>query len=266
MHKFAWAVILYIMVKIGVIDSGIGGLSIIKSLIDYGIYGEYYYVLDTKHCPYGSKTTEELNAITFLNIEKLIKYGVELIVLACNTVTAACYTAMKNIFSIPIIGTSPPIALASECCKSVLILATPYTVRSEKVASLISMYPDVDYYIPDCSVLAPTIEVAYADLVTLSQYVTGLVSNYRKCGGVVIGCTHYNYIVDLIKNALPDSVIFQSNLSVAKEVYALLKDKNINDKDALMINCIVTGSPMSDDKLTFLMQFVNLGLDKFVIV
>ena len=73
------------MLRIGLIDSGMGGLSVLKGLIDGGVCAEYYYLYDNKYHPYGMKSQNELVAIGFSNMQKMIAFGVDIVIIACNS-------------------------------------------------------------------------------------------------------------------------------------------------------------------------------------
>lgn len=206
------------MIRIGVIDSGIGGLSIVKGCIEHGAHGEYLYLYDNKYHPYGRRDKEELCAIAFLNIEALIKRGAEVIIFACNTLTGAAIDDMRKTFSLPIIGTEPAIKPASLECKKVVVLATPFTVASERIKSLSASVKDTKFSFPDCSGLATAIEYGYDNREFMRDKFSAILQRYSDTDGVVLGCTHYNFAKEYIIELLPNAKIYDSVMGVAKRL------------------------------------------------
>lgn len=206
------------MIRIGVIDSGIGGLSIVKSCIDYGAYGEYLYVYDNKYHPYGKRDKEELTAIAFLNIENLVKRGAEVIVIACNTLTSAAIDDMRKTFRLPIIGTEPAIKPAARDCDKIAVLATPYMVTSQRMKSLVAQYQGKSISFPDCSGLATAIEYGYDNHEFMHDRLSRVLQRYSDTEGVVLGCTHYAFSRTIIQEILPHAKIYDSGAGVARRL------------------------------------------------
>ena len=126
--------------KIGIFDSGKGGTTIYEAIKKILPDEEYLYVADSKNCPYGEKTEEELRIIVTRIVDDLKKWGAKIVVIACNTVTTRCIDYLRNKYpDIVFVGAEPAIKQAVKSdAKNILIMATPGTIKSERVKSLLS--------------------------------------------------------------------------------------------------------------------------------
>lgn len=206
------------MVKIGFIDSGLGGLSVIRELRRLDCACKAVYIYDNKFHPYGNRSREELMAITFRNIEILIAEGVDAVVLACNTITGACADGLRKTFKIPIIGTEPPIKPALAECDSIAVLATNYTKKSERFKRLIAQYHDKDIYLPNVDDLARLVERENSDYNKIHRYLSGAFIRLPEVEGIALGCTHYYYVMNIVRSVLPYAKIFESSSGVARRI------------------------------------------------
>lgn len=217
------------MKKIGVFDSGIGGLNILEKLKELMPNEEFIYYKDTKNCPYGSKSDEELLTITANIVENLINQGAYIIVIACNTATTKCISKLREIYpEIIFIGTEPAIKTACEKnYKNILVLGTPNTIKSKSVNNLIKNNKQdfQNIYLVPCEGLANAIENKN------DKQIKELLNKYLKqykdknIDAVVLGCTHYNFIKNEIKRELPNVTFIDGSLGVAKQVQRYLDYK-----------------------------------------
>lgn len=233
------------MVKIGFIDSGLGGLSVIRELRKLNCACKAVYIYDNKFHPYGNRSREELMAITFRNIETLVAEGVEAVVLACNTITGACADGLRKTFSIPIIGTEPPIKPALVECDSIAVLATSYTKKSEKFRRLIGQYEDKKIYLPNVDDLARLIERENNDYNKLHRYLSGALIRMPDIDGVALGCTHYYYAVNVVRAVLPYAKIYESSSGVARRIRDFVGCKY----GSIELQIITTGEHIEEEQL-----------------
>lgn len=233
------------MVKIGFIDSGLGGLSVIRELRKLDCACKAVYIYDNRFHPYGNRTREELMAITFRNIETLVREDVEAIVLACNTITGACADGLRKTFSIPIIGTEPPIKPALAECDSIAVLATSYTKKSDKFRRLIGQYEDKKVYLPNVDDLARLIERENNDYSKIHRYLSGAFMRLPEVEGVALGCTHYYYAVNAVRNVLPYARIYESSSGVARRI----KDIGKCERGSIELKIISTGEHIEEESL-----------------
>lgn len=189
---------------IGVFDSGLGGLSVLGELWKIMPYEKYIYMGDSKNAPYGTKPEDKVKKYTEENIIKLIDLGVKAVVIACNTATSVAAKELRKKFDIPIIGIEPAIKPAATSHKggNVVVMATPMTLKKEKFNNLMQSYSDISRIIPlPCPDLVEIIEKGVTDGKEISEYLKKLFEPYKneKIDSVVLGCTHYPFIKNSIK-------------------------------------------------------------------
>ena len=213
---------------IGVFDSGIGGLTVARSIATALPNESIYYVGDTKRCPYGVRTQEEVRAYTLQAGQWLVERGVKIIVIACNTATASALKAAQQTFNVPVIGVIAPGARAAvhtTRTRRVGVLATNLTVRSGAYTRAIQdLDAGVQVYGCPASVFVDVVEDALASGDRLNQdwfsdksvfqtpAVRGLVGQViqplrgHNIDTVVLGCTHFPLLATPIREALGPGV------------------------------------------------------------
>ena len=216
--------------KIGLFDSGLGGLSILKELLKILPNENYLFYEDSLHNPYGDKSEEELFEISSSIVDYLLKEGCKIIVIACNTATTACMKRLREDYPDTIfVGTVPAIKMAYDYnCQYTLVLSTPYTMKSERVRELLRDYQRSNQVIENISGenLAHLIEMNQTD--EIKPILERILGEYRgKADSIILGCTHYPLISKEIKEVLPDALVFDSSLGVAREVKHQLEKNHL---------------------------------------
>jgi glutamate racemase len=218
---------------IGIFDSGVGGTSIWKEIHALLPWENTIYLADSKNAPYGHKTRDEIIALSIKNTEKLLDLNSKIIVVACNTATTNAIAVLRAKYKVPIIGIEPaikPAALNTQS-KQIGILATKGTLQS----SLFSKTSEL--YAQNITVT----EVVGEGLVKLiesgalhSQEMTALLTKYlkpmldAKIDHLVLGCSHYPYLIPQIRKILPTNVlIIDSGEAVARQTKAVLKENGL---------------------------------------
>lgn len=219
------------MQKIGVFDSGVGGLSILNELVKELPYEDFYYYGDSLNNPYGEKSDEELLKITSNIVEKLINKNCKLIVIACNTATTRCMKKLREIYSnVIFVGTVPAIKVACDKrFKNTLVMATPATIESERTYELIrdNKRYDQNIYLLPCPGLAMAIEEK--DEKKIKRILQNDFKDYKdkEIDAIVLGCTHYPFIRKEILEEMPNTVLIDGSLGVSKEVKKQLEEHGI---------------------------------------
>ncbi|MCD8432851.1 glutamate racemase [Tenacibaculum finnmarkense genomovar ulcerans] len=218
---------------IGIFDSGIGGTSIWKEIHTLLANENTIYLSDSKNAPYGQKSTEEILALSIKNTEFLISKGCKIIVVACNTATTNAIEYLRRNYPIPIIGIEPAIKTASIQTKTgtIGILATQGTLNSrlfEKTAA--SINSDIVIMEQVGNGLVELIENGkmYSAEMTklLKKHLSLMLSS--KCDCIVLGCTHYPYLIPQIKKIVGNTVhIIDSGEAVAKQTKKILTENNL---------------------------------------
>jgi len=227
----------YIMINIkspiGFFDSGVGGTSIWKEMIQLLPNENTIYLADSINAPYGIKTKEEILSLSIKNTEFLIKKGCKLIVVACNTATTNAINYLRKTYSIPFIGIEPalkPAALQS-ITKNIGILATQGTLSSELFAKTSSIHAkDVVVVEQEGKGLVSLIESGNIksketkDL--LQKYLQPMLA--KSIDNLILGCTHYPYLIPIIKDIVGDKVtIIDTGFAVSKQIKVVLSQNNL---------------------------------------
>lgn len=210
---------------VAVFDSGVGGISVLRELVRIMPNENYIYYGDSEHAPYGNKTLEEVRKLTIGHAEELFAEGAKGLVVACNTATSAAVRLLREMYPyIPIVGIEPAVKPAAFCKEnpSVLVMATPMTIREEKFHRLMAQYEDQARIIPlPCPGLMDFVERGDLDGGDLKQYLEELLKDYRenRVDAAVLGCTHYPFVRRMIQGILgPKTQIFDGGAGTAKEM------------------------------------------------
>jgi glutamate racemase len=222
-------------VRIGVFDSGVGGQSVINAIKAEIPNLEIIYKDDKKHVPYGTRSVEEIYGFVKPIFQSFIDEGCKVIVVACNTVTTNLISRLREEFPVPMVGMEPAVKPAASATKTgiIAVCATPRTLESERYHLLKEQFAQVVKVVePDCSDWALMIEQNKVD----REKVAKTMENLLKQGvdQIVLGCTHYHWIEELIKQvvALRADVI-QPEGPVIAQLKKLLSQTSQNQPDMI---------------------------------
>lgn len=220
------------MSKIGVFDSGIGGLNILEELKKLLPNEDFLYFGDSDNCPYGTKSQEDLMKIVSRIVEYFRDNDCKLIVIACNTATTRCMKILREMYPDMIfVGTVPAVKMACDNkCHDTLVLATEGTIASERVHELIydNKNDDQEIYLVACNGLAEAIEDKNNELIDSILYNTLKEYLDYSIDSIVLGCTHYPWAKENISKLFPDAELYDGSIGVAKEVKRQLELHNLN--------------------------------------
>ena len=211
---------------IAVFDSGMGGISVLKEMVNLMPEEDFIYLGDSKNAPYGTKTMDEVCSLTLSNIALLLdKYHAKAVAVACNTATsAAVRTLRKKYPSLPLVGVEPAIkpAVESGAHPRVLVMATPYTIQGEKFRRLKEVYEASSTIYPlPCPGLMEFVERGELYGPDLEDFLHKLMDPWLEKGVdcIVLGCTHYPFVADTIQKIAGDQVtLFDGALGTAREL------------------------------------------------
>ena len=209
---------------IGVFDSGIGGVTVLKELLKIMPNENYLYYSDSKNNPYGDKSNEEIINLSDNVVEYLINQGCKIIVIACNTASAISKEYLRNKYSIPIIAIEPAYKLVVNNEKT-LVMATKATINSEKFHKLFDTYDNHNTVLLPCPGLADLIEEGNEN--KINDYLENKLKDYKDVKNVVLGCTHYPLIKDEIKKVINNANFYDGSLGVAKHTKEILEKNNL---------------------------------------
>src|SRR5690554_2662035 len=217
---------------IGIFDSGVGGTSIWRQVNELLPSEDTIYLADSKNAPYGYKTRDEIIALCFKNTDFLLNQNAKVIIVACNTATTNAIKELRDKYKIPFIGIEPaikPAALNSKTHK-VGVLATQGTINSELFAQSTSNYGNIQFIEQIGHKLVQLIEsgeIKSEEMTRLLyQYLTPMIE--QNIDYLVLGCTHYPYLIPQIREIIPDHIqIIDSGKAVAKQTKNVLMQNNL---------------------------------------
>lgn len=215
--------------KILFFDSGIGGLTTLCQCIKLCPNQQYLYFADVDNMPYGQRSRKELKTLIQNKVSALVdKFLPCVVVLACNTATAVGIAKLREKYpSIIFIGTEPAVVPAIKTSKSVLLLATHNTLKFSKIVNLVGHYYKITKVCPND--LAQLIENNFDNPQLLKKYLKALLSPFKnKTDCVVLGCTHYVFCKELVKQIMgKDVLVLDGNEGIAKRLCYCLSLFNI---------------------------------------
>ncbi|MCG8411661.1 MAG: glutamate racemase [Bacteroidales bacterium] len=222
---------------IGIFDSGVGGLSVFKELIKSLPSEDVLYFADTANCPYGSKSNIEVIELSKKIVDFLINKNCKTIIVACNTATAAAIDYLRSNYEIPFIGMEPavkPAALNSKS-KSIAVLATEGTFNGRLYIETSQKYAkDVNLNVKVGNRLVSIVENDLINEPETKKYIQELLNPLiaANIDHLVLGCTHYPFLIPVLKDILPDNVeIIDPALAVVAQLKRILIKHNlINSK------------------------------------
>ncbi|MCX7773504.1 MAG: glutamate racemase [Clostridia bacterium] len=220
--------------SIAFFDSGIGGLSVLREALALMPNENYIYLGDSDNAPYGTKTKEEVRALTFSAVDFLVKQNIKALVVACNTITSAAVRDLRGMYDFPIVGmepaVKPAVARSADIGKRVLVLATPLTLKEEKFHSLVSRF-DADHIV-DMQPAPKLVEFAEKFIFegpAVEAYINEIMpADIDRYGTVVLGCTHFPLFRKTLAHLLPEGIdIIDGNKGTVNYLYELLKKAHL---------------------------------------
>lgn len=219
---------------IGVLDSGLGGLSVLREAIKIMPNENFIYYGDSKNAPYGVKSSEQVKKLTFDVVEYLLCRGVKGIMVACNTATSAAVAELRIKYTdIPIVGIEPALKPAANSSKEgkILVMATPMTLKEVKFHKLLYRYRDMREIEPvPCGGLMEYVEQGILEGEELDAYLREKLEPFMdtKISSIVLGCTHYPFVRSAIAKVVGQDIdIIDGSLGTSRELMRRLKEKDL---------------------------------------
>ena len=190
---------------IGVFDSGVGGVSVLRACADLLPREDFLFFGDSANAPYGEKTLEQVRSMTVQRVDELLDRGVKAVVVACNTATSAAIALLRERHpQVPMIGIEPAVKPAAQADDSsqVIVMATPLTIHEEKYQTLAAAYRHEAGVISlPCRGLAELVEAGEREGPVIDSYLQELFLPFRHCNVeyIVLGCTHYPFVEGAIR-------------------------------------------------------------------
>ncbi len=217
------------MTRVGVFDSGVGGLSVVREMLAQMPGQPLVYLADQAHAPYGQRSLEEIRDLSEGITQFLLRQGSRVIVIACNTASAAALHWLRRKHpDVPFVGMEPAVKPAAERSRTrhVGVMATPATFQGELFASLVERYgKDVAVHTQICPDLVPLVEAGELTTERARAAIYAYVNPLREVGvdELVLGCTHYPFLRPLIEEAAgPNIEIIDPAPAVARQTARVL--------------------------------------------
>ena len=219
--------------KIGIFDSGIGGVTVLQEIMKVLPKENYIYYSDSKNNPYGEKTEKEIQQLCNNIVQYFKQRNCKIIVIACNTASAKAVQFLRKTYpKIPFIAIEPAYKMVHDTSydKPTLVMATEGTIHSEKFNLLLKKYDNHKTFLLPCVGLADKIEQGREE--EIKEYLQNILKPYQnKVENVVLGCTHYPLIQEEIKAVLGKVQFFNGAPNLAKHLKKVLEEKDlINEK------------------------------------
>lgn len=252
---------------IGIFDSGLGGLTVVKEIIKELPHESIVYFGDTARIPYGSKSKDTIIKYSRQIIKFLLTQNVKAIIIACNTASATALIEMKNEFNLPIIGVVTPGAkIAASMTKNnkVGIIATETTIQSGAYGQqILNIRKDIELYPKACPLLVPLVEQGWVEhqvtQIVLTEYLEFV--KEEQVDTVVLGCTHYPLLINVIQQVVGTNVTLVNPAEeAAKETKKQLqKQKLLNDIGMGTYQYFVSDDPTQFERMgtTFLQREIT---------
>ncbi len=217
---------------IGVFDSGVGGISVLRELVKQMPGERFLYFGDSANAPYGSKTTEQVKTLTLAAAQYLMERGIKALVVACNTATAAAIADLRQRYPDTIIvGIEPALKLAADKFPAgrIGVMATEVTLREEKLAHLLERFDGLQVERISAPGLVERIESGEMDSPQTEALLKEILTPYfGKLDALVLGCTHYPFVKDTITKLLGQQVrLLDGGEGTARQVKKCLKETDL---------------------------------------
>ena len=211
---------------IGIFDSGLGGISVLKEAVHLMPNEHFIFYGDNENAPYGTKTQEQIDSCVQNVVNHLLQRDVKALLIACNTATAASAKRLRSELTIPVIGMEPALKPAHELRHGgqILVLATPATLHMDKFLHLMELYgegavPVEGYGIVEC------VEDGQVRGERILSVLHGLLDEHlkKKTDAIVLGCTHYPLIREALAQVAPGVPLIDGNLGTVRQLRRVLE-------------------------------------------
>ncbi|MCC5815682.1 MAG: glutamate racemase [Leptospira sp.] len=248
--------------RLGIMDSGLGGLSLLADMLHFSIPWEIVYYADFNNLPYGNKSKSEVKILVENSVSTLIEKGCQAVILACNTATSVAVDDLRNNHDLPIFGMEPAIkpALNAYPDEKIAVLATQLTLKEDRFLSLKNRVDPMNRVIPiACPGLADIIE--REEWTQAENYLIEIFSKPEmdEIHSIVLGCTHYVFLESMISRLRKNIKIFHGNAGTIRHIFKSLsfsEKKNNSDSNIKPNHSIIyisnSGEDYSNKALSFL--------------
>ena len=254
---------------IGVFDSGVGGLTVARAIRDQLPNESMIYVGDTANTPYGPRPIAEVRRFSLEILDDLVAQGVKMLVIACNTASAAMLRDAHERYDVPVVEViGPTVRSAVSITRNgrVGLIGTQGTIQSRVYDDLFSMRPDIELTGQACPEFVPLVEAGRTSgpevLEVAERYLAPLLE--REIDTLVLGCTHYPFLRGAIRQVVgPDVALVSSDVETAAEVYRTLTDRGllrVEDAGEPLVRYEATGADTAGF-VELARRMIGIGID-----
>ncbi|MBE6472430.1 MAG: glutamate racemase [Coriobacteriaceae bacterium] len=245
---------------VGVFDSGVGGISVLRQLTATLPHEDFLYFGDSANAPYGEKSRDWVLRRSSDIVDELLEQGAKAIVIACNTATSVAAATLRAQYAhVPIIGVEPALkpATLAEKAGRILVMATPITLRLDKYQQLAERWGSGHEVIPvPCPGLAARIEQGNLSAPDLYEMLEGLIGEYAgTVDSAVLGCTHYPFIARQIRDVIGDVPLFDGTLGTAQQLERKLAERGLLTKSRGVGNVVFASSSTQPGEIDLYRSF-----------
>jgi glutamate racemase len=219
---------------IGIFDSGIGGLSVWREITRQLPHEDTLYFGDQIHIPYGPRSMEQIRSFSEAITRFLLERGCKIIVVACNTASAAALTHLRSTFpAVPFVGMEPAVKPAAETTRTgvVGVMATPATFQGELYASVVERFANgVQLVTETCPGLVQQIEAGELDTPQTREMLAGFLKPILNANAdtIVLACTHYPFVIEAIRSIASHVNVIDPAPAIARQVDRVLRERGLS--------------------------------------
>jgi glutamate racemase len=223
---------------IGVFDSGVGGLTVARAMLDLLPHEPLYYVADTAHFPYGPKSIAEVREYALTVLDQMVDHGVKMVVIACNSASSAMLRDARERYDVPVVEVIQPAvrkAVSATRNGRVGVIGTHATITSMAYEDAFAAAPQIDLTTAACPRFVEFVEAG----ITMSDELLGCAKEYlapiveRGCDTLVLGCTHYPFLAGALSLVVGDDVMLVNSADeTARAVYQTLIRHGLSRSEA----------------------------------
>ena len=242
--------------KIGVIDSGIGGISVLYELMKTIPYAQFVYFADDVNAPFGDKPLDKIRSFGMRDIGYLESLGCEIVVIACNTLTAAVKGICDNNIKAKLVGSEPAVKPALLSDGKIAVIATSVTARSARLKCLINGNKRIDVFAED--ELVKILERVAPDFEKAENYIKTHLSYLNGYDSVVFGCTHFLFAEYYIKLIFQNIKCFDGNIGISRQTANISNESTqiiTNETGKTLNPLFITASGRNENKLKYTLEY-----------
>ena len=253
--------------NIGIFDSGIGGMTLLHQAMIMLPQENFIFYADIDHVPYGTKTKEQVISYVDEVMQFMLAHDCKAVVIACNTATSVAAEIMREKYEIPIIGIEPAVkpAVEQSAGKRVMVVATPLTIREEKLKNLVEKVDDA--HLVDLLALPRLVSFAEQgefDTPQVEEYLKEMLAPFslEEYGELVLGCTHFNYFKDSFRKLLPSHVrMIDGSVGTINQLKRILENKEQLEKNEGSVRYFASGREWIEERDLKRMEMLHKRLE-----